>query len=367
VFDIVGYATPALIDINYEPLGVAAFALGILFVYQERFLAVQATGSVDDPIVFLDDEGQIRDANDTARETFPELRGARGEPVNDVLPWNVYENERLDEPVLEYERDGETRYFLLSESAFALGGTNVGRVLAFADVTGPERRRRELERHNEQLDDFAAAIRHELLNTLQIVRGRVNIAGDAIESGNATRARESFEAAADTTDRMARVIDNLSMLARYGRTLETTSEVDVRETVAEAERHHDGDDVRVSVGAGGTVSADPGRLQELFESAFEFASANDASTVTVTVRDGGFDVTDDGNPPGDADPEAFFEYGGAVPDASAGVTLPNIRTLARVHGWTTTVDTAYRDGLRIRVSGVEVHREAVAADGGPES
>jgi hypothetical protein len=33
VLDIIGYATPYLIDITYEPIAVAAFAVGVVFVY----------------------------------------------------------------------------------------------------------------------------------------------------------------------------------------------------------------------------------------------------------------------------------------------------------------------------------------------
>ena len=63
-------------------------------------------------------------------------------------------------------------------------------------------------------------------------------------------------------------------------------------------------------------------------------------------------ITDDGTPAGETAAEAFFEYGGAMPDAAAGMTLPNLRMLARTHGWDVTLDTEYQDGVRIVISNV---------------
>ena len=77
---------------------------------------------------------------------------------------------------------------------------------------------------------------------------------------------------------------------------------------------------------------------------------NDASRVTVDVGEDGFAVEDDGTAPPVSDTERFFDYGDAVPTTEAGMHLPNVRTLARVHGWNATVDTDYQDGVRIEVA-----------------
>lgn len=57
-----------------------------------------------------------------------------------------------------------------------------------------------------------------------------------------------------------------------------------------------------------------------------------------------------------ATPKEFFAYDAAVPDAEAGMALPNVWMLAQVHGWETTVDTDYEAGLCIVVSGAAVRR-----------
>ncbi|WP_380676462.1 histidine kinase N-terminal 7TM domain-containing protein [Salinigranum sp. GCM10025319] len=353
VLDILGFASAALIDINYEPLGVAVFAVGVLYVFEEEFLAVQLTDDVDDAVVYLDDDGRIRQFNDRARALFPALSGATGVPLATALPEAAA---RLDgeESILDRAHDGETRYYLVSDTSFTLGQTDIGRLVVFTDVTDMERQRRELDRQNEQLEGFAAAIRHELLNTLQIVSGRVTIAGEALEDGDVRTARESLRTASRTADRMSGIVDDLAELARHGQTLEDTDPVDLHEVVERAWTSVDTGDASIEIDAGGEVDAGAGRLHGLFESAFTFAVHNGASTVEVALTDDGFTITDDGAAIGDDEPEDYFQYGVSVPDAEAGMLLPNLRMLARTHGWEAAIDTGYTDGLRIVVSGIDV-------------
>jgi len=60
VLDLVGYTTPYLIDITYEPLGVAVFAVGVAFVYIDQFEAVQLAAERDTPVIALDVDSYIR-------------------------------------------------------------------------------------------------------------------------------------------------------------------------------------------------------------------------------------------------------------------------------------------------------------------
>ncbi|WP_353633817.1 histidine kinase N-terminal 7TM domain-containing protein [Halobacterium sp. NMX12-1] len=348
--DVVGFASPLLVDINYEPLGVAAFALGVLYVYEEEFLAVQLTNGVDDAVVYLDGADRIREYNGRARDLFAALDGATGERFDDVLP-ETAETLGDDHPVVARAVDGETRYYLVTDTSFSLGQSDIGRMVVFSDVTRTERKRRELERQNDQLEGFAAAIRHELLNTLQIIGGRVTVAGNALDRGNVEAARESLRTASETTDRMSGIVEDLSVLARHGKTLEDTERVDFRAAVADAWADADVGDLSLSVEGDADVVADPTRVRELLASAFAFAAHNGASEVTVERGDDWFAVAGDGRPPGDADPEAFFEYGSAVPDSEAGILLPNVRMLAAVHGWSASLDTDYEDGVRVVVTG----------------
>ena len=60
-----------------------------------------------------------------------------------------------------------------------------------------------------------------------------------------------------------------------------------------------------------------------------------------------------GSAPSRADETAeAFQYNAAVPSAEAGMALPNIMTLARIHGWSATIDETYDEGVRLVVDGL---------------
>lgn len=352
VLDIVGFTSDQLIGIIYAPLGVAVFALGVLFVFEERFLAVQLTGDIDDPVVFLDGDDRIADFNRPAERLFPEIADALGDPVESLT--GMDEALKDEQGILEVMIDGDRQYFLVSRSSFDLGQTDLGTVLLFSEVTRLERQRRELQRHNDQLESFATGIRHELRNALQIVGGHVEAAGDALESGNVNTARNSMETAASTADRMERTVDDLSTLAQHGQTVTNMQDNDFRTVVERSWETVDTGDLSLVVAGDGQVEANPGRLEELFENAYTFAVHNDASTVEIALREAGFTITDDGTRPPDEKLETVFDHGAAVPNAQAGMAMPNVETLAKVHGWTVTVDREYEDGVRVRISGAAV-------------
>jgi len=344
--DIVGYATPLLVDIIYAPIGVGAFAIGVLFLFRDRFLAVQATGGVNDPLVFLDDDGLIRDYNDPAGDLFPTL--TVGDPLDEIVPGAT--DAAADDQLLEHTAEGERRFFVVSNSVFEVGQNRVGQVVLFSDVTDSEQRRRELARHNRQLEDFAGAMTHELRNSLQVIDWNVQAAAETVDPD--FDRQNPLETAAGATDRMGDIVDDFTLLARQGQTVEELQRVDLREAVEDARRDADAD-ISVTVADGVTVEAEPRRLRALFTSAFEFADRNGATEATVEVTRDGFAVVDDGDPP--VDPvEKYFSYDEAVPDAKAGMKLPNVRSLASVHGWEVAVDASYRDGVRVAVSGVRL-------------
>ena len=363
VFDLLGFATPMLIDINHEPLGVAVFAVAALYAFDDRFLAVQLTDGIDDPVVYLDDDNRIRQFNARAEALFPDLSGSVGEPIGTALPAvdRCFGDGRS---VIDVERSGGTRHYLVSETAFSLGQTDIGRLVVFTDVTETEHRRRELERHNDQLEGLGAAVRHELRNTLNVVDGHVGRAGRALDRGDVESARTALRTASGTTDRIAVLVEDFATLAAHGRTLESTEPVDLERAAGEAAEAAGCVGLALDVRCAATADADPARLRRLLECAFEFAEWNEADEVRVELRPDGFEVVDDGDPIGGTNPDAYFEYGVAVPDAELGLTLPNLETFARSHGWETTIEPVSDGGARIVVSGATVRRRepTVAGD-----
>lgn len=345
VLDVIAFLTNRFIKVIYAPLGVAMFVLGALFIYERRFLAVQSAGEDDDAVIFLDEDDRIRDYTPAAQEFFPVLGDASGEVLGSVLP-RVAEMTDQETQTLECEIDGETRYLLTSTSSVTLGDSR-GQVLLFSDITTAEQRRRELKRHNEQLEGFASALAHELRNMLQIIEWRLGIAQERTEDG--TVENESIEKALGANDRLTARVDDFTTLAKYGQTVERLEAVAFETAVDDAWWNVETGEMDLVVKNDGTIDADPGRIRELLGNIFVFNRLNGADTVTVELLETGFAVTGDGEPPGE-DVAGYLAFGESVPTAEAGMKLPNAKTFARVHGWEIEIDTEYQEGVRVVVS-----------------
>jgi len=141
VLDVIGYTTPYVIDITYEPLGVAVFAVGVAFVYIDRFEAVQLAAEQDDPIIIaLDVSNHIRDTNRAARTLFPELDGAEGTHLETTLP-RVANCLGSDDPMLKLQKNGQTRYYRVTDTPYGTAKAGLGRTIMLTDVTDRERYR----------------------------------------------------------------------------------------------------------------------------------------------------------------------------------------------------------------------------------
>lgn len=361
--DIVGSLSSfILIGMNYEPLGVAAFAVGALFVVEDDFLAVPRLGrqrliqEIDDAVVFLDREDRIRKSNPAANELFPSLPDAKQEQETLLacLP-DVAEFLSSEEETLQVVIDGRPRHYVVIENDLTADETNVGRLLLFTDVTQVERQRAELKRQYSQFDRFAAAMDHELRNALTIVRGNLQLAGEI--SNDPGDVDEYLARIGESTSRIERVVSQLSQFARYQQSDPELQQLHFGETVWSAWNGAETGDTALTVVGDGQLRAEPARLEELFRTAFEFANENDASTVDVELLPDGFAIAGDGTLTAADAPAAAFAYGEPVPSPETGMSLPNVRTLARMLEWDATVDTGYTDGVRILVTGVATTRD----------
>lgn len=149
--DLVAIATPQLIEFIYAPVGVAAFAIGTLFVFGEQFLAVRTRAEGDSATVVLDENDRIQAYSSAAVDIFPELEGATGTSLGEVLPAVTNTATEAADEIVERAGDEGPRYYLASPRSMSLGDSTV-RVLAFSDVTERERQRRNLVQRERELD-----------------------------------------------------------------------------------------------------------------------------------------------------------------------------------------------------------------------
>ncbi|MFB6120899.1 MAG: ATP-binding protein [Halobacteriaceae archaeon] len=346
--DVAGFSTDWLVDITYEPIGVAAFAVGVLFLYIEQFQVVQFAGRHEDPVLVLTEDERLRDFNERVLALFPDLsRDDLGEPLSAVLP-EVSDVLGAEEPIIDVVRNGETRYYRVTDTRFAAGQTSLGRVLLFDDVTDREEYRRRLERQNERLERFASVVSHDLRNPLTVAQGRLELAREECDS-------ESLATVERSLDRMAALIEDLLTLARQGRDIDETVTVRLGDAAETAWGQIDAPDAVLEVAGDQTFEADPDRLQQLFENLFRNAVEHGGPDVTVRVGplsgEPGFYVEDDGPGIPPEEREEVLESGFTTSEDGTGFGLAIVAEIARAHGWEIRVTESEWGGARFDVVG----------------
>jgi len=360
--DVVAFAelAPTLVlPFNYEPIGVAMFAVGVLFVVDETFVAVPRMWRKDfveqfeNPIILLTADGHIRDFNQASVNRFPAVADAIGSPLETVEP-QLYAGVESPNSTLEYRTENTLRFYTVQTQPLSRGTQSVGQAVIYKDITNIEQQRRELQRQNEQLNDFSLALNHELRNAITVVQGFIDHSAQSLPHETTTFDTDSVTRANTAVTRIEKVIGNLSSLARYGQTPESISECNVRETAVAAWNARETGDMTCSIETDAIIMANHPRLEELFCDALRFAHANEATKVTIDMSGDTLNITDNGTPLSPDVIDDAFEFGPPVPAGDADMSLPNIRLLARVHEWMTDIDMSYQNGVRIRISGITV-------------
>jgi signal transduction histidine kinase len=347
VLDVAGALSPAILDITYSSIGVAAFAVGVLSLYFDRFQFVRVAGETDDPIVVIDGSGKVRDYNTRAADLFPGLSDSIDKPLAALVPRL---SERLDgqEAILEIDGDETTRYYNVSSNPFTTGGAETGQSIVLSDVTHREQYRKELESKNEKLEQFASIVSHDLRNPLQVAKGRTEL---AIEEGDTAH----LEPVVRAHERMEQLIEEMLTLAREGVSIDETERVDVADLARRAWGMIAGGQASLSIddAVDVTVSADPERLQQLFENLFRNAIEHGGDDVVVRVgpleRDAGFYVEDDGTGIPDADSDEIFEAGYTTSDDGTGFGLAIVSEIVDAHEWKIRATEAESGGARFEI------------------
>ncbi|PSQ88357.1 MAG: hypothetical protein BRD43_04660 [Bacteroidetes bacterium QS_4_64_154] len=160
--NVIGDISSWLLNVSHEPVGVAAFALGVLFMGGRRFEEAEQAGGSAKPVLVLSESGRVRDFNARAAALFPQLDASEtiDAPLAETRP-DVAEALSCEPPrhranVIEVGPNtsatasaDEHRYYRVDESSAGAGRGN--RRVVLTDVTGQELRRRKQQREHRSL------------------------------------------------------------------------------------------------------------------------------------------------------------------------------------------------------------------------
>ena len=220
------------------------------------------------------------------------------------------------------------------------------------DTTATKEYERMLERQNDRLKELTDILAHDLRNPLNVINGNLTLYED-------TGDEEHLEKIDETTDRMARLVEDLLRVARQGNVVtdpEPTDIGDVVETAWQALNADAGATLRYETVR--SVSSDPDRLCELFENLFRNSvehsrSRGDDVTVRVGPLDTGFFVEDDGPGISDEHKGEVFDHGFTTSADGHGYGLSVVRTIVNAHGWDVVATDGETGGARFEITGID--------------
>jgi PAS domain S-box-containing protein len=317
---------------------------------------------ISEAMLVVDTDGSVVDGNPAACELFGESSMV-GETVPALLDGRPQVLERYREfqgttAERSVELEVGDRYYSVTVSPVTDARSELlGQVFLIHDVTERRQRQHALERRNEQLDQFAAVVSHDLRNPLQVASGALELARETGEAAH-------FERVAQAHDRMAWLIDDLLTLARRGDVLADVTDTTLETVARDAWRTVDTEGATLRVDGDRPLRADPDRLQQLFENLYRNsiehgaeggrarndAAAENGVTLTVEPTDDGFAVTDDG--PGI--PESVRERlnaDGTGDAENGGIGLTIVSYIVEAHGWTLSAEND--GGARFDIAGVD--------------
>ena len=224
------------------------------------------------------------------------------------------------------------------------------------DITDRKRYERRLERQNDQLEEFASVVSHDLRNPLNVAKGRTQLASDAGHS-------EHLEAATRALERMDALIDDLLVLSQQGEVIGERDWVPLAAVADGCWKSVETDGAALVNDAEVEINADESRLRQLLENLMRNAvehggggptSGGDVLTVRIGAVEDGFYVEDDGAGIPENDRERVFEAGTTTSDRGTGFGLSIAKRIADAHGWHIDVVEGQRGGARFELTGVEL-------------
>jgi len=298
----------------------------------------------------LGDETIVGQSVDDALDTSPELlEKYRG--LND-------DAEETQAIIEQNDRFFDVQLTPLYDSRDAL----VGRVFLVHEITEQKERERELERRNQQLDQFAAVLSHDLRNPLNVASGRLALARERNDP-------EEFDRVEAAHDRMSSLIDEVLAFARDEKTTDRV-ELQLSALAKAAWGHVDTGGATLRIAGDREITGDRDQLLQLFENVFRNSVEHGSTgsrpgtddsvehggagvTIRVDATPDGFTISDDGPGVPPEEREEVFTHGVTSSESGTGLGLAIVQHVVESHGWDVEMTESRSGGAKLVISGLE--------------
>lgn len=351
-----------LLQLELTPLAIAASgALLGWAVFRFKFMRIAPVAqdtiveNIQDGILVLDRDGSVVEINDRAAAIFdidPANRSTidRSTLTTAVPAFAVAYDELTEDRMQTVDFSHDDSHFEVTlTTLFDHHDRRVARQFLFHDVTAQRQYQQILEQQNEQLDQFARVVTHDLRNPLNVARARLELAREQVSD-------ENLEHVDKAHDRMESLIDEMLELTRDGHRVQETTCCSLEAIAKRAWAGVVTEDATLAVSEMDLV-ADDARLVQLFENLFRnvVEHAGPASHVRVGPLQSGFGfyVGDDGPGIPEDQREAVFEPNVSSSTDGSGLGLFIVETIVTAHGWTIEIEQSEKGGARFEISGVE--------------
>ncbi|WP_336330555.1 histidine kinase N-terminal 7TM domain-containing protein [Haloarcula sp. CGMCC 1.2071] len=323
--------------------------------------------SLNSAVFVVDTDDTIIEANDVGRKLLGD-ETIVGQSVDDALetsPGLLEKYRGLNDDAEETQAVIEQRDRFFDVQLTPLYDSHdalVGRVFLIHEITEQKERERELERRNQQLDQFAAVLSHDLRNPLNVASGRLALARERNDP-------EEFDRVEEAHDRMSSLIDEVLAFARDEKTTDRV-ELQLSALAKAAWGHVDTGEATLRIDGDRVIVGDRDQLLQLFENVFrnsvEHGSTSSRTesddsvghggagvTIRVDATPDGFTISDNGPGVPPEEREEIFTHGVTSSESGTGLGLAIVQHVVESHGWAVEMTESRSGGAKLVMSGLE--------------
>ncbi|MDZ5810342.1 GAF domain-containing protein [Halorubrum sp. AD140] len=303
----------------------------------------QTEETVGEPPVFASGEGLAGKAFETGQPMIYDDISTVPERYNS-------DTSIRSEILLPLDEHGVLLIGSTTPDAFDEVDVSLAEIVATHTTTALDRieRERELERQNEQLEEFASIVSHDLRNPLNVAEGYLERSRSECDS-------KHLEAVARAHDRIGALIEDLLQVAHESVEEIDSEPVELAGLVEDSWENVDTAAATLDVDVESTVRADRSRLAQLLENLIRNSveHGGDGASIRIGDLDTGFYVADDGPGIPEDERERIFESGFSTREDGTGFGLAIVSAIVDAHGGDVRVTRSEAGGARVEITGLE--------------